>query len=97
MDYLIRAKDGEAFLVVDKAAVVDVLVPRGWPAEESPGPGDFRYRVEDTDVAFSLRDDGWRVHFDGPARPDRAELLLEIVAGQLAEATGEPTEWLVRP
>lgn len=94
MEYLIRAKDGEAFLVLDKAAVVDVLVPRDWPAERAGGPGDFRYHLEDTDVAFSLGNHGWQVLLDGPMPPERAEQLVEIVAGQIAEATGESIEWL---
>jgi hypothetical protein len=94
MEYLIRPKDNESFLVLDKAAVVTVLVPRGWPAERSNGAGDFRYHVEDTDVAFSLGDDGWRVRFEGSIPPDRAEQLVQIVADQIADATGEKTEWL---
>jgi hypothetical protein len=93
MEYLIGPKDGESFLVLDKAAVVTVLVPRGWPAEQADGAGDFRYHIEGTDVAFSLGDDGWRVLFDGPMPPDRAEQLVEIVADQVAEATGERTKW----
>jgi hypothetical protein len=98
MEYLIRGQGHEAFLALDKAAVESVLVPRGWPAERAEGAGDLRYRVEDdTEVALSLTADGWRVVFTGPIPVERAEQLVDMVAGQIADATGEQTEWLDRP
>ena len=93
MEYLIRPVEGESILVLDKAAVDDVLVPRGWPAQRGDGAETLCYRVEDTDVAFSLGEHGWLVRFDGPMPPEQAEQLLEIVADQIAGATGEQTEW----
>jgi hypothetical protein len=94
VEFLIRPRQGDELLAVDKASADTVLVPSGWICARVVGTDDFCYRVDDSDVAFRLSIDGWHVTVEGPMTLQTAEGILAEVAHQIAEATSIPTDWL---
>jgi hypothetical protein len=94
VEFLIRPREGDELLAVDKESAVTVLVPRGWICQRVVGTDDFRYRVDDSDVAFRMGIEGWHVTVYGPMTLQTAEGIVAEVAHQVAEATSTPTDWL---
>jgi hypothetical protein len=94
VDYLIRPDDGHSYLGVATSDQKSVLTPQGWDCEPIAGWGDFRLRVSDAEVSFSLEEPGWQVTIEGPMNEMAADGLVAVIAQQIADATGIPTYWL---
>jgi hypothetical protein len=92
-EYLIQAADeGELWPASHRDRNDAVLRPRGWDAKEIDGWGDYRMLVEGVEVAFSGELAGWQVSIEGDMDSERADLLVDTIAAQVAQETGRPTK-----
>jgi hypothetical protein len=93
-EYLIRTATTHELPAFPPGPLADVLVPAGFACEQADGWGDFRMRCGATQIAFSAEDPGWQVIIDGPMPGTDRERLVTAIARQIAEAAGQPCEWL---
>lgn len=91
-EFLIRTTAGHEWPGFHVSRIADVLVPNGWSAEPFAGDGDFAVRVGEATVSYSGDMPGWQVTICGEL--DREEEWIAAVTAQVAEAAGEPCEWI---
>lgn len=91
-EYLIRTRAGRDWPAFPRSRAAEVLTPADLRCTPVAGPGDFRLRCGDADVAFSGEDVGWQVTVEGYL--EDADAFVARVTDQVADAAGEPCEWL---
>jgi hypothetical protein len=87
-----RTQVGHDWPAFPRSRVAEVLTPTGVECQPVEGWGDLRLRCGDAYVAFSSEDVGWQVAVDGDL--ENPEVFIARVTEQVAEAAGEPCEWL---
>ena len=95
IEYIIRIASNHEWPAVHRTRLSEVMVPVGSRWEAIEGWGDFRMRLDETEVSFSGEVGGWQVAFEGPLDEEKAQRTIEIVTAQIQTEVGEPLE-LVR-
>ena len=91
-EYLIRTSETQEWPAFDRGRVREVLTPRGFECSATKGWGDYRLRCENAEVAYSGEERGWQVTVEGDL--PNADRFIAQVTAQVADAAGEPCEWL---
>jgi hypothetical protein len=91
-DFLIRTQEIHGWPAVHRDRMTQVLVPDGFECDVVEGWGDLRLRCGRVDVSFSGEEAGWLVSVEGEL--EDADGFLTKVTRQVAQAVGEPCEWI---
>ncbi len=92
-EYVIRTLGG-AWPAFHRNRNAEVLMPRDFACEEIDGEDDFRMRYDTIEIAFSSGDAGWHIVIVGTAAAEDVDRLIGAVTNQVADAVGEPCEWI---
>lgn len=93
-EYLIRPASHDGWLTIRADSLTEVLIPRGYGAESTPGYGDLHLQASGYEVSFAGEDPGWYVGFDGDILHLDTDEFVAQVARQVQGYTKTPTEWV---
>jgi hypothetical protein len=94
IEYVIRIASSHEWPAVHQMRLSEVMIPTGSRWETVEGWGDFRMRLDGTEVSFSGEMGGWQVTIEGPLSEDEVQRTVEIVAAQVQTEVGEPLDVL---
>ncbi len=92
-EYLIRPNDTDSFLKVDAETLSGALQEYG--ALPTDGPGDYRYKIGQAELAIAYEEPGLQVWFEGDTEQQSCDEIVEAIAESLVK--DNPTGTYVVP